>query len=64
MQVYFESEHSGTFSVNGATGDDEDIGEFAGVFGASTSGSSSIRQDLSALGIATNEDIGSLHIEE
>ncbi len=55
---------SGTFSVDGATGADEDVGEFAGSFGSSTSGSSSIRQDLTALGIISNEDIGSLHIVE
>ncbi len=54
----------GTFSVTGLTGPDEDVVEFTGTFGSSTSGSFSIRQDLSALGIATSEDIGSLHIVE
>ncbi len=55
---------SGSFSVTGLTGADEDIAEFAGTFGSSTSGTYSMRQDLSTLGISTNEDIGSLHIEE
>ena len=55
---------TGTFSVTGATGDDEDVGEFSGSFGSSTSGSSSLLLDLSALGISTSEDVGSLHIEE
>ncbi|MCP3960806.1 MAG: hypothetical protein GY719_23425, partial [bacterium] len=55
---------SGTFSVPGLTGADEDVVEFAGTFGSATAGSHSLRQDLSALGIATGEDIGSLHIVE
>ncbi len=53
---------SGTFSVNGLTGADEDVGEFTGTFGASTTGSSTMLLDLSALGIATGEDVGSLHL--
>lgn len=47
-----------------STGADEDLFEFAGTFGGSTSGTFSMRQDLTALGIASGEDIGSLHIVE
>ncbi len=54
----------GTFSVTGLGGEDEDVVEFSGTFGSSTSGTFSMRQDLSALGIAAGEDIGSLHIIE
>ena len=55
---------SGTFSVPGLTGDDEDVVEFTGSFGSSTSGSHSMRQDLTALGIDASEDVGSLHVVE
>ncbi|MEL7449543.1 MAG: hypothetical protein AAFN78_10055 [Pseudomonadota bacterium] len=51
-----------TFNVPGQSGEDEDVAEFTGTFGTSTSGSISIRLDLTALGIAANEDIGSMHI--
>ncbi len=54
----------GDFAVTGASGADEDVVEFSGTFGASTSGSFVMRLDLSTLGIATGEDIGSLHILE
>jgi len=54
----------GNFSVTGVSGADEDVAEFVGSFGTATSGSSSMRLDLSTLGISANEDIGSLHIVE
>ena len=54
----------GDFAVSGLNGADEDIAEFAGTYGSSTSDTFSMRQDLSALGIATGEDIGSLHVVE
>lgn len=50
--------------MTGLAGADEDVVEFSGSFGSSTSGSFSMRQDLSALGIASGEDIGSMHIFE
>ncbi len=52
----------GDFSVTGAAGSDEDVVEFSGTFGSSTSGTFTMRLDLSTLGIATGEDIGSLAI--
>ena len=54
----------GAFSVSGASGDDEDVAQFSGTFGSTTSGTFSLRLDLSALGINPSEDIGSLHIED
>ncbi len=45
-------------------GTDDYVVELAGTFGTATSGTHSMRQDLSTLGIAGNEDIGSLHIVE
>ena len=54
----------GNFVVDGLSGNDEDIGEFSGSFGSSTSGSSSMYLDLSTVGIDTSEDVGSLHIVE
>jgi hypothetical protein len=54
----------GTFSVTGVSGEDEDVVEFSGTFGSSTSGTFSMRQDLTGLGIASGEDIGSLHVVE
>ncbi len=54
----------GSFSVTGLSGADEDVAEFDGTFGPNTSGSFSMRQDLSTLGISTTEDIGSLAIVE
>ncbi len=55
---------AGNFTVTGASGADEDVAEFSGTFGSPTSGTFSLRLDLSALGIATGEDIGSLHVVE
>jgi Bacterial Ig domain len=52
----------GNFSVSGASGANEDVGQFTGTFGSTTSGSFSLRLDLSTLGIDTSEAIGSLHI--
>ena len=52
----------GDFAVVGVSGADEDVAEFAGSFGSSTSGTFGLRLDLSTLGIATNEDIGSIHV--
>ncbi len=54
----------GNINANGATGADEDVIEFTGSLNDPTSGPFTMYLDLSALGIATNEDIGSLHIEE
>ena len=54
----------GNFTVSGLSGTDEDVVEFSGSFGNSTSGVFSMRQDLSTLGIASGEDIGSLWIVE
>ncbi len=54
----------GNFSVTGLAGADEDIAEFAGSFGSSTSGTFSMRQDLTALGIDASEDVGSLYVQE
>jgi choice-of-anchor B domain-containing protein len=54
----------GAFAVTGVSGADEDVAQFSGTFGSSTSGSFSLRQDLSALGIATSANVGSLHIVE
>jgi hypothetical protein len=51
----------GNFSVTGASGADEDVLLFTPTtLGSTTSGTYSILLDLSALGIATSEDIGSL----
>ncbi|MEM7586959.1 MAG: M36 family metallopeptidase, partial [Acidobacteriota bacterium] len=54
----------GNFDVGTLTGPDEDVVEFSGTFGSSTSGTFSTRQDLTGLGIAAGEDIGGLWIEE
>ena len=54
----------GSFSVPGASGADEDVAEFFGVLIDPTSGSFSLRQDLSALGISVNEDVGSMDLVE
>ncbi|MCP3980917.1 MAG: S8 family serine peptidase [bacterium] len=52
----------GNFSVSGLSGTDEDVGRFnATTWGNSTSGSFASYLDLSALGIAAGEDIGSMH---
>ena len=55
---------NGSFSVPGLTGADEDVVEFSGTFGNATSGTSTMRQDLSTRGIAAGEDIGSLELIE
>ncbi|MCP3978832.1 MAG: hypothetical protein GY716_05810, partial [bacterium] len=54
----------GSFAVTGLSGADEDVARFTGSFGSSTSGTFSMRQDLTALGIISNEDIGSMHVVE
>ncbi len=54
----------GVFSVAGASGDNEDVAQFSGTFGATTAGTFSLRLDLSTLGIDVSEDIGALHIVE
>ena len=54
----------GNFTVTGASGADEDVVDFSGSYGSATSGTFALRLDLSALGIATNEDIGGLEIIE
>jgi hypothetical protein len=54
----------GSFSVSGLSGNDEDVGQFAGTFGSSTSGTFSMRLDLSTLGISTSANVGSLEIVE
>ncbi len=51
---------AGPWSAAGGAGDDEDVGRFAGNFGASTSGTASLELDLSALGIDPSEDIDGL----
>lgn len=50
----------GDFNGAGASGADEDIGRFTGTFGGSTAGSAALELDLSALGIATGEDVDGL----
>ena len=54
----------GNFSVTGVSGADEDVAEFDRSSGTSTSGTFTMRLDLSTLGINTTEDVGSLHIIE
>ncbi|HEX4953380.1 MAG TPA: hypothetical protein VF017_08310 [Thermoanaerobaculia bacterium] len=54
----------GLFTVTGASGDNEDVAEFSGTFGSTTSGTFTLRLDLSALGIDVSEDIGALEIVE
>ena len=54
----------GTFAVAGLSGEDEDVAQFSGSFGSSTSGTFNLRLDLTALGIIASEDVGSLHIAE
>lgn len=50
----------GVWSAAGGAGDDEDVGQFDGSFGSTTSGTASLRLDLSALGIATAADVDGL----
>ncbi len=52
------------FSVPGLSGADEDIVEFRGTFGSATSGSHSMRLDLSTRGISSGENVRSLFIVE
>ena len=55
----------GDFNVPGARGADEDVIRFVPTqLGNNTSGSSSLYLDLSALGISTAADIGSLEYRE
>ncbi|NJL27584.1 MAG: M20/M25/M40 family metallo-hydrolase [Thermoanaerobaculia bacterium] len=54
----------GSFSVTGLAGDNEDVGQFTGTFGSTTTGSFTMRRDLSTLGIATSADVGELHLVE
>jgi PKD repeat protein len=51
---------TGSFAAPGASGDDEDLGRFAGSFGATTSGTSTLVLDLSVLGIATTANIDAI----
>ena len=51
---------TGAFSAPGASGDDEDIGRFAGTFGATTTGSSTLVLDLSVLGVATGANVDAI----
>jgi len=55
----------GNFSVPGVAGANEDIVRFSPTaLGSATSGAYSMYLDLSALGIATSEDVGSVHLVE
>lgn len=51
---------TGSWSSSGASGQDEDVGRFAGSFGSSTSGNASLDLDLTALGIESGEDVDGL----
>ena len=52
-------------SVSGLSGADEDVGRFIPTqLGNTTSGSFASYLDLSTLGIATGEDIGSMHLQQ
>jgi serine protease AprX len=50
----------GDFTAPGASGDAADIGQFSGTFGTTTSGTSSILLDLSALGILAGANVDGL----
>jgi PKD repeat protein len=50
----------GAFTAPGASGDADDIGQFSGTFGSTTSGTSSILLDLSALGIPAGANVDGL----
>lgn len=54
----------GSFAAEDLSGNDEDVAQFSGKFGATTSGTFTMRLDLSALGIVAAEDVGSLHVVE
>ncbi len=55
---------AGSFSVSGLSGDNEDVAQVTGTFGSTTSGTFSMRLDLSALGINPSEDVGGVFIVE
>ena len=52
----------GNSTVGGIATADEDVLDFTGTFGNSTSGSFTMRLDLTALGIISTADVGSLHV--
>lgn len=52
----------GSALVLGTSGNDEDIFRFTGTYGTSTSGTTSLDVDLSALGISTGEDVDGVSI--
>ncbi len=54
----------GTVSVPGVAAEDEDVLSFTGTFGPTTSGTYTLFLDLSALGIATGEDVTALEYKE
>jgi hypothetical protein len=53
---------NGNFAVSGASGSGEDVGQFTGTFGTTTSGTFTLRHDLSVLGISSTANVGSMHI--
>ncbi|NOT01268.1 MAG: S8 family serine peptidase, partial [Phycisphaerales bacterium] len=56
---------TGSFSVSGAAGANEDVFEFfPTTLGTTTSGTFAIFLDLSTIGIATGEDVGALELVE
>jgi hypothetical protein len=56
---------TGEFFVSGASGADEDVVRFSvNTLGSNTSGTLSLLLDLSALGIVTSENSGSLEFKE
>jgi subtilisin family serine protease len=52
----------GGFSVPGVSGADEDVLQFTGTFGSTTSGTYSMFLDLSTIGIATGADVTAVEI--
>lgn len=55
----------GNFSVTGVSGADEDVVQFTPTaLGGTTSGTYAMYLDLSALGISTSEDVGSVELKE
>ena len=52
----------GDSTVGGIPTADEEILDFAGTFGTSTSGIFSLRLDLSSLGISSSEDVDALQV--
>ncbi len=53
---------SGTYSAAGGSGDNEDVSRFVGTFGGATSGTASLEQDLSALGIDPAADVDAVSL--